>query len=211
MRHVPLWLLLVALQSPAELQLNLVGAPLPPERPDAKALKDGCGVGSSDSVGAPKPFKVTLADTDRLMYLVGETMTFTVIIENTCTAPLVLGISRDPDVAPKIMMPCRVVPPGIHFNVALVAATPKGLGAFISSGPGFYGSLGAPGTTAVLAPGDRARVQLPGLVMPGPGMDPELTADPQPERIKAFAIIDGNTTQSEYSENSLEIELKRRQ
>src|SRR4051812_48233848 len=107
-------------QRASELQVNLVATPPPPERPaDIAPVREGCGSATGDSAHAPKPLKVTLADTDRLAYTVGDTMSFNVIIENTGVVPIVLGISRDPEVAPKTIRPCRVVPPGVHFRVAL--------------------------------------------------------------------------------------------
>jgi hypothetical protein len=212
MKHLLLVLVVLGsgLQRGPELQLNLVAAPPPPERPEeGGSVHGGCGTWSE---GQPAtPFRVTLADTDRLAYAVGDAMTFNVIIENISTAPLVLGISRDPDVAPKSMRPCRVVPPGVHFNVALVVARKTGgSGAFIAIASGYYGSLDSGGTTLVLQPGERVRVQLPADVRPGPGMEPALTTDPQPVRIKAFVTIDAAWTQSAYSENVLTIELSQR-
>lgn len=206
--------LLLALVAPPsqrapELQLNLVATPPPPERPaDTASAGEGCGSAAGSSAHAPRPLKVTLADTDRLAYMVRDTMSFNVVLENTGAAPIVLGISRDPAVAPKTMRPCRVVPPGVHFGVALVAMTRKGPGAIIASGYRFHGSLDVPGTTVVLEPGERVRVQLPAQVLPGPGMDPVLTADPQPVRIKAFVMIEREGLLAEYSENTLQIELK---
>jgi hypothetical protein len=105
-------------------------------------------------------------------------------------------------------MSFNVVPPGIHFQVALFAVTRKGPGALIASGYGFYGSPDAPGTTVVLQPGERARVQLPAQVLPGLGMDPMLTTDSQPVRIKAFVMIEREAMLAEYSENTLQIALK---
>ena len=81
----------------------------------------------------------------------------------------VLGISRDLEVAPRRQ--CRVVTPGVTFNVALFAMTGNRPGAILTRGFGFYGSLDAPGATAVLQPGERARVQLPAQIIPGVGMD----------------------------------------
>ena len=154
---------------------------------------------------------MTLADTDRLSYQLGDTMSFNVIIENTSTARVVLGISRDPDIAPKMMSPCRVVPPGVHFSANLVAMTKKGQEALITGGFGFYGSLNVPGTTLVLQPGERARVQVPGKISPGPDIESVLTTDwPQHAHIKALVMIDGESIQPEYSDNALEIELTRR-
>ena len=102
-------------QRPPELQLNLVAAPPASERQEeAGRVHEGCGNGTEG--GPPTPFRVTLADTDRLADHVGDAMSFNVIVENISTAPLVLGISRNPNVAPKTMRPCRVVPPGVHFK-----------------------------------------------------------------------------------------------
>jgi hypothetical protein len=211
-------LLLLALlggapQRGPELQLNLVAAPPPPpERPeDVRRVGEGevCGTGTSG--GPPTPFKVTLADTDRLAYDVGDTMSFNVIVENISSAPLVLGISRDPHVAPKTMQPCRVVSPGVHFDVALMAVQKTGgSGAFIAIASGYYGSPDVPGTTLELQPGERVRVQLPAEIRPGPGMEPVLTTDPQPVRIKAFVTIEGESPLSAYSDNVLTIELSQR-
>jgi hypothetical protein len=210
-------LLLLALVAPPsqrapELQLNLVATPPPPERPgDRAGVGEGCGSATGSSSHAPnppKPLKVTLADTDRLAYMVGDSIIFNVVLENTGAVPIVLGISRDPEVAPKTMRPCRFVPPGVYFHVALFAMTRKGPGALIASGYGFYGSLDVPGTTVVLQPGERARVQLPAEVRPGLGMDPVLTADPQPVQIKAFVMIDREAMLAQYSENTLQIEVK---
>jgi hypothetical protein len=202
-----LLLLSGALQRGPELQLNLVAAPPPPpERAeDEHRVHEGCGRGTSD--GPLTPFKVTLADTDRLAYNVGDTMTFNVIIENISTAPLVLGISRNPHVAPKTMRPCRVVPPRVHFNVALYAMGKTRPGAPIAITSGYYGSTDVGGTTLVLKPGERVRVQLPAEVRPGPGMEPTLTTDPQSVRIKAFVMIEGESLQAAYSDNVSTIEL----
>jgi len=213
MKHLLLVLVLLggALQRGSELQLNLVAAPPPPpERPDEiRRLQAGCGTVTSNQ--PPTPFKVTLADTDRLAYEVGDAMSFNVIVENISTAPLVLGISRDPHVAPKTMRPCRVVPPGVQFSVALVAVRKTGdTGAMIAFGSGYYGSPDVPGTTLVLQPGDRVRVQLPADIRPGPGLESALTPDPQPVRLKASVIIDAAWTQSAYSDNVLTIELSQR-
>jgi hypothetical protein len=196
-----------ASQRAPELELNLVAAPPPPERLDeAGRVGEGCGGGTTD--GPPTPFRVTLADTDRLAYEVGDEMSFNVIIENISTAPLVLGISRDPDVAPKTMRPCRVVPPGVHFNVALVAVRKTGrTGAFIASGSGYYGSPNVAGTSMVLQPRERVRVQLPAQIRPGPGMEPLLTSDRQSVHIKAFVMMDGESMRAAYSDNELVIEL----
>jgi hypothetical protein len=209
MKH--LWVLLVLLagapQHAPELQLNLVAAPPPPERPEeAGRGGEGCAGGMSD--GPPTPFRVTLADTDRLAYDVGDAMAFNVIVENISTAPLVLGISRDRHVAPRT---CRVTPPGVEFGVALVAV-PKtgGAGAFVAFGSRYYGSPDVPGTTLVLAPGERVRVQLPAELRPGPGMEPVLTTDPQSVRIKAFVMIQGEVLHAAYSDNALTIELSER-
>lgn len=81
-------------------------------------------------------------------------------------------------------------------------------GAFITEGFGYYGSLDAPGTTAVLQPGERARVQLPAEIRPGPGMDPVLTADPRLVRIKAFVGIERRGLSGAFSDNTLEVELR---
>jgi hypothetical protein len=152
--------LVVALIAPpsqrgAEIQLNLAAVAPPPERPSDRRVGEGCGSASGSSSHAPptKPLKVTLADTDRLAYTVGESMFFNVVLENTGAAPIVLGMSRDPEVAPKTMRPCQIVPPGVHFRVALVAMSKKGPGMIITNGVGFYGSFDVPGTTVVLEPG----------------------------------------------------------
>lgn len=206
--------LLLALMAPSsqrgtELQLNLAAAAPPPERPNDRRGGEGCGSGGGGSSHAPmtKPLNVTLAGTDRLAYTVGDSMSFSVVLENTGPVPLVLGISRDPEVAPKTMRPCQVVPPGVHFRVALVAMSKKAPGTIITSGVGFYGSLDVPGTTVVLEPGERARVQLPSEIRQGLDMDPALTLNPQPVRIKAFVMIERNAMMTEYSENTLEIYL----
>ena len=197
-------LLLGAPQRGPELPLNLAAAPPPPERADTKGIGPDCAaVTSSDP---PATFKVKLAETDRLAYRVGEAMSYTVIIENTSGAPLALGISRDPDVAPKTISPCRVVPHGVQFRVSLVAMTRSGHVPILTAS-GFYGSLDVPGTTLVLQPGERARVQLPGTIWPGPGMDTALTTDPQHVRIKAFVTIYRESMMADYSENTLQIEL----
>jgi hypothetical protein len=196
-------------QRAPELRLNLVAAPPPPERAsNVKGIGSGCAEATSHR--PPATFKVTLADTDRLAYQVGDRASYNVILENTSSAPIVLGISRDPEVAPKTMSPCRVVHPAIRFGVALVAMTKTGPGATISSSVGFYGSPDVPGTTLALEPGERVRVQLPAQIWPGPGMAPVLTTDPQPVRIKAFVMIERDSMLAEYSENTLEIELSHR-
>jgi hypothetical protein len=198
-----------ASQRVPELQLNLVAAPPPPERlEESGRVHEGCGVGTSG--GPPTPFRVMLADTDRLAYEVGDAMSFNIIVENISTAPLVLGISRDPDVAPKTMRPCRVVPPGVHFNVALVAVQKTGAtGGLIATASGYYGSPNVPGTSMELQPGERVRVQLPAEIRPV-GMEPILTTDPQPVRIKAFVMIKGKLMQGAYSDTTVEIELSQR-
>jgi hypothetical protein len=198
-------------QHAPELQLNLVAAPPPPERPNVndRGVGEGCGTALGDSAhGAnlPRPLKVTLADTDRLAYSVGETMSFSVVLENTGTAPIVLGISRDPEVAPKTMQPCRVVPPGVRFGVALLMMTKKGPGGIIASGPFFYGSPNVPATSVVLQPGERARVQLPAMLLPAV-MDPVLSHDPQQLLVRAFVMIEREVMLSVYSENTLPLEL----
>jgi hypothetical protein len=212
-------LLLLALlgsahQHAPELQLNLVAAPPPPpERPeDVRRIQAGCGSVTAASDQPPKatPFTVTLADTDRLAYELGDTMSFTVIIENTSAAPLVLGISRDPHVAPKTMRPCRVVPPGVHLSVALVAVSKTGARTLIAFGYGYYGSPDVPGTTLVLEPGERVRVQLPADIRPGRGWNRSLTTDPQSVRIKASVMIEGEVMRAVDSDNALTIELSER-
>src|SRR4051794_23670298 len=211
MKNLLLLLLFLAgtSQRVPDLQLNLVAAPPPPERPnDVGRVHEGCVSGTSHD--PPTPFRVTLADTDRLAYERGDAMSFNVIVENISTTPLVLGISRDPNVAPKTMHPCRVVPPGVRFNVALVAMRKSGPGPPVAIASGYYGSPDEPGTTLVLLPGERVRVQLPAEIRPGPGMEPELTSDPQPVRIKAFVTIEGEWMQSTYSDNALTIELRER-
>jgi hypothetical protein len=206
--------LLVALiiepQRAPEFPVNLVGVPPPPERPLTKPT-EGCVnvTGHSPHATGIKPLKATLAATDRLAYTVGDEMSFNVVLENTGTAPLVLGLSRDPEVAPKTIRPCRIEPPGVHFAVALVLWTKNRAGAIITQGGMFFGSLDAAGTTVVLQPGDRARVQLPARVVTGPGMDPVLTADWQSVSVKAFVTIERDGLYvSEYSDNALQIELK---
>jgi hypothetical protein len=210
-KHLLLLLVLLAgaSQRAPELQLNLIAAPPPPERLDeAGRVHEGCGTGTSDRPATP--FTVTLADTDRLAYDIGDGIFFTVGIENISTAPLGLGISRDPNVAPKTMRPCRVVPPGVHFNVALVAMRKTAPGATVAIAPGYYGSPDAPGTTVVLQPGERVRVQLAAEIRPGAGMEPVPTIDPHPVRIKAFVMIEGELMQAAYSDNALTIELSER-
>lgn len=121
--------------------------------------------------------------------------------------PIVLGISRDPEVAPSEQ--CRVAARGVWFHVALVAMSGPRPGATLTRGFGFYGSLDAPGTTAVLQPGERARVQLSAQIVPGVGMNPVLTADSQPIRIKTLVVIESKSrSPSAISENTLEIELR---
>jgi hypothetical protein len=67
-----------------DLQLNLVAAPPPPERLDEVGrVHEGCAIGTSDA--PPTPFRVTLADTDRLAYELGDAMSFNVIVENIST------------------------------------------------------------------------------------------------------------------------------
>jgi hypothetical protein len=85
-----------------------------------------------------------------------------------------------------------------------------GTGAFIAIGSGYYGSPNVAGTAMVLQPGERVRVQLPAEIRPGPGMEPELTSDPQPVRVKAFVMMEGESMQSTYSDNALAIELSAR-
>jgi hypothetical protein len=110
------------------------------------------------------------------------------------------------------MRPCRVVPPGVHFGVALVAMRKAGPGAIIANAPGYYGSPDIGGTTLELKPGERVRVQLPAHLgwSAGPGMELVLTTDPQPVRIKAFVMIEGESLQAVYSDNALEVQLSRR-
>ena len=199
-------------QQAPELQLNLVAAPPPPERPNEndRGVVEGCVSAFGDSphgANLPKPLKVTLADTDRLVYSLGDAMSFTIVLENTGRAPIVLGISRDPEIAPKTIRPCRVVPPGVHFAVALVIMTKKGPGAIIASGSFFYGSLDVPATTVVLQPGERARLQLPAVVSPLTGMNPVLTQDPQQVQVRAFVMIEREVMLSVYSENTLPLQL----
>ena len=162
-------------------------------------------MGSSDH--QVKPFKVTLGDTDRLSYVAGDSILFTVVIENTGKGPIVLGTSRDREVAPKTMSPCRVVPPGVHFNVALTARDKKGSRAILATGPGFYGSADVAGTTFVVQPGERVRVQLAAQIYTGPGFDPPLSVDPRPVRLQAFVMIERDHMVAEYSGNTLEVEL----
>jgi hypothetical protein len=201
--------LLLALVAPAsqpapEIQVNLVAVPPPPERPADHTPGAGCGSGTSSALGEPHRLKVTLADTDRRAYAVGDGMSFNVILENNRSSPIVLGISRDPEVAPKTTQPCRVVPPGVRFGVALVAMTTKGTGAIIASGFAFYGSLDVPGTTVVLQPGERARVQVPAQV----GTGGVRTTESRSVRIKALVMIEREELQlGELSENTLQIEL----
>jgi len=171
-----------------------------------------CGqVAVSPHSPAPKTVKVTLADTDRLSYTVGDAILFNVVLENIGEEPIVLGISRDPEVAPKTVRPCRVVPPGVHFSVALIAMTAKGRGTLIASGHEFYGSLDAPGTTVTLQPAERARVQLTATIVPGPRMDPPLTVDLREVQMKAFVMIEREKTLFEYSENMLQVQLRMRE
>lgn len=213
MKLILLTLLLALIAPPsqrgAEIQLNLAAVAPPPERPSDRRVGEGCGSASGSSSHAPltKSLKVTLADTDRLAYTVGESMFFNVVLENTGAAPIVLGISRDPQVAPKTMRPCQVVHPGVHFQVALVAMSKKGPGMIITNGVGFYGSLNVPGTTVVLEPGERVRVQLAAEIRQGLDMDPALILNRQPVRIKAFVMIERESMMAEHSENALEIEL----
>ena len=192
-------------QRAPELQLNLVAAPTPPERPfdPATTIPEGCMAGTS---GDPPTLRVTLLDTDRLSYTVGDRMSFNIVLENIGNVPLALGISRDREIAPRGK--CGVVPPGVWFHVSLVAMNGNRQGAFITQAFGYYGSLDRPGTTAVLQPGERARVQLPAEIRPGPAMDPALTADPQPVRIKALVGIERRSLSGVFSENTLEIELR---
>jgi hypothetical protein len=215
MKH--LWVLLALLagapQHAPELQLNLVAAPAPPPpRPEEMGRGEGCGSaeGMSNRAAKTTPFTVTLADTDRLAYELGDTMSFTVIIENTSAAPLVLGISRDPHVAPKTMRPCRVVPPGVHFSVALVAVSKTGARTLIAFGYGYYGSPDVPGTTLVLEPGERVRVQLPADIRPGRGWNRSLTTDSQSVHIKASVMIEAEVMRAVDSNNTLAIELSDR-
>jgi hypothetical protein len=198
-------LMAAAPQRAPELQLNLVAALPPPERPfdPAKFGFSSCGGGGT---GAPTTLKVTLADTDRLGDTVGDTMSFSVVLENIGDVPMVLGISRDREVATRGS--CSVLAPGVSLHVALVAMNGTRQGAFITEGFGYYGSLDAPGTTAVLQPGERARVQLPAEIRPGPGMDPVLTADPRLVRIKAFVGIERRGLSGAFSDNTLEVELR---
>ena len=64
-----------------------------------------------------------------------------------------------------------------------------------------------PGTTVVLQPGERARLQLPASVSPLAGMDPVLTQVPQQVLIRAFVMIELDGWLSVYSENTLPLEL----
>src|SRR5262249_2114842 len=81
------------------------------------------------------------------------------------------------------------------------------LGAPVAIASGFYGSPDVGGTTLVVQPGERVRVQLPAEVRPGPFMEPTLTTDPQSVRIKAFVMIESESLQAAYSDNVLTIEL----
>jgi hypothetical protein len=208
---VLLALVAVALQRAPELQLKLgAGHPLP-ERPFGVAIDSGAEdcinvTGLSDP--GPRPLKVTLADTDRLSYTVGDAMSFSVVLENVGGVPMVLGISPDPDVAPR--RECRVVAPGARLRIALYAMNRRNQpDPRLTATLEFYGSPGAPATTAVLQPGERARVKLPALITRSAGMDPALTADPQPVRIKAFVSVERESgTTVALSENTLQIELR---
>ena len=100
--------------------------------------------------------------------------------------------------------------PAAHFNVVLVAMRKTGPGAIVAIASGYYGSPDVPGTTLVLQPGERVRVQLPAEIRPGVGMEPILTTDPQPVRIKAFVMIEGDSMRAAYSDNALAIELRER-
>src|SRR4029453_18823536 len=85
--------------------------PPPGRAGDRGGSGEGCSSGGgSFSHGSPrKALEVTLADTDQLAYTVGDIMPFSIALQNTGSAPLILGISRDPEIAPKTMRPCRVV------------------------------------------------------------------------------------------------------
>jgi hypothetical protein len=191
-------------QRPPDVQLNLVAAPPPPERPSDPAgrVLEGCIQATTE---APPTLRVTLLDTDRLSYTVGDSMSFNVLLENIGNGPLALGISRDPEIAPRGK--CGVVPPASSFEVYLVAMRGHTQGAIIAQTDRFYGSLNAPGTTAVLQPGERARVQLPAWIRWGM-MEPALSAERQPMRIKALAAIEREELSTAVSENTLQIELR---
>jgi hypothetical protein len=80
----------------------------------------------------------------------------------------------------------------------------------IAFGYGYYGSPDVPGTTLVLEPGERVRVQLPADIRPGPGWNRSLTTDPQSVRIKASVMIEGEVMRAVDSDNTLAIELSER-
>ena len=170
----------VAQQPTKERVLDVLTIPAPSPQADLHTMTE-CGCGSASTqpdVQAPR-LTVTLVRVTPAEVTVGDEVVFEMNVEHHGGAPVVLPISRDPDLARS----CQMAKGDVFANSALFL---KNADAVIAVGPRLSGSATMVDTTLTLQAGERLRVRVPAVIT---SMDPGRPVSDMPQQMQVDAAL----------------------